>query len=503
MNDRNRIDNDSDTQLQIKESFRLRLMIAIPVLTTLLVLGLGLVMIDIGNRELVQRRVPSTMNEFRQNVQETIGHTTVVIVLGGAIAMTAGLALSVAITAPLRSITIGTASVASGDLARTIPLAGEGELAMVGKAFNSMITTMNQYLIQTISGGVLTIDEGAIITSMSSDAEVILGIQSADYIGKPLSHLIPDIPINRDFHHTVSAIINERKTFVCREVRLKTDVMAESLPVSISTSFLRDHDNTLIGLIVSFDDAAHMRRIQERMRVVDRLTSLGSLATNIGLEVQTPLNEIRRTVENMRTKSASNLQLANYSEIMMGDIERVSNVLDRLIRFIQPSASEWRMIPANEIMNEILRLARFEMKNRNITIMEDIEPDMPAILTQEENLMQAILNLIVNAAQALDYSGEIRVASHFTPPHSGASDKGSVVITVTDSGPGIKPDNISRIFTPAFTTKDTGAGFGLAITKQNIETQGGRISVTSDPGVLTVFSVTLPVRDKNELPGDI
>jgi len=476
-----------------KTKIRLRLMIAIPVMTTLLVLGLGLVIIDLNSRELLDAPPPPNVSMFMAQVSLAMEHTTIVIIVGGAIALIAGLITAVAITAPIRKLTQSTASIASGDLTREIHVSGEGELAMLGSAFNNMLSSINKYLLQTMSGGVVTIDEKGGITSMSTDAEVILGVSAKDFIGKDIAEMIPEREENREFHDTIRSTLRDRSTFVGREM-VVTNENRDAIPISISTSFLRDRDNTLIGLIISFDDVALLRKVQEQMRVVDRLTTLGSLAAGIAHQVRNPLCSIRGLAQLLKESKGDDL-LDDYSDVILSDVDRIDRVIERLLKFIQPTNSCWEYRSVGDIVEDSILLAKHEMRKKNITIEKEIKENLPEVLCQEENLMHGFLNLLVNAIQSIEDSGEVQVIVDYLKNKGETAKQGEIRIRITDDGPGISRENIGRIFNPSFTTKEDGAGFGLMITRQTIEAHGGRISVDSQPGIKTTFTVWLPIRN--------
>ncbi|HOY62847.1 MAG: Sensor protein ZraS [bacterium ADurb.Bin236] len=470
---------------------RLRLGIAIPVLMTLLVLGTGWVILDMNTRELLGKPTPLTVENYQKAVEKAIEHTTIAVVVGGAFSLLVGLALAYAITAPLRRLAGGAASIAGGDLSRSIQVGGDGEIAMLGSAFNNMLASINKYLLQTMSGGVVTINEKARITAASADAEVILGVNSRDLIGRHITEMIPDIKENRQFHTLIKETLEKRATFVGKELAITTE-NREAIPVSISTSYLRDSHDTLIGLIISFDDVKNLRKIQDQMQVVDRLTTLGGLAAGIAHQVRNPLCSIRGLAQLLKENAEPDSSLCDYSDVILSDVDRIDRVIDRLLRFIQPTSQGWSYESLNDVVDDTLLLAKHEIRNKSIEL--DVRPGegLPKIMCQRENLMQAIMNLLVNAFQAIESRGLVRVETSFAPAEGG--EEGSIVLKVTDDGPGIADADMARIFEPSFTTKDDGSGFGLSITRQTVEAHGGRIRVRNRPESGAEFTIWLPVR---------
>jgi PAS domain S-box-containing protein len=427
-------------------------------------------------------------------VESTINDTTILIVVGGVLALISGLVLAVAVTAPIKRLTSDTASIARGDLSRTIHMSGEGEIAMLGSAVNNMITSMNKYLLQTISGGVVTINEQGQVISMSADAEVILGLNAGDIVGRHIMEMIPDTKENRIFHSVISDTLKNRQTFVGKEMCVTTE-SRDAIPISISTSFLQSRDDTLIGLIISFEDVKHLRKMQEQMVKLDRLTTLGGLAAGIAHQVRNPLCSIRGLAQLLKENAGTNPTLADYSDVILSDVDRIDRVIDRLLKFIQPSSSGWTYESVNEIVDDTLVLAKHEIRKKDIELICDFSDNLPRVLCQRENLIQAFMNIIVNAFQAIERQGRVTIRTEQTlDPVNGKND--AICLRISNTGPPISKEDIARIFDPNFTTKEDGGGFGLPITRQTVEFHSGRIAVESQPGGETVFTVWLPIRKK-------
>ena len=158
-------------EVRSQRSIRLRSMIAFPVMTALLVLGLGLVTLDLLNRELLG--LPHETLKMVE-VEAVIEKIRMTILFFGALAIATGVALAFTITLPIRQLTASTRRIAEGDLTRSIRVASSSEIAQLEEAFNLMVASLNKYLLRSFSGGVITVNKDGIITSFSSDAEIIL-----------------------------------------------------------------------------------------------------------------------------------------------------------------------------------------------------------------------------------------------------------------------------------------------------------------------------------------
>ncbi|MEW6203094.1 MAG: ATP-binding protein [bacterium] len=484
-----------------KRKIRFRLMVAIPLFTTLLVLALGFIVIHINSRELLDSKwIPKTQQEYINSIQTALDHTTIAIIISAAIACLTGLAIALTVTIPIRRLTTGTAEIAKGNLSRTIHVNGDGEFALLGSAFNDMISAINRYLLQSMSGGIITINEKGVIVSFSTDAEVILGIPSHEAVGKPLKYVFPYIPENKEFHRFIEAALKDRQTFAFTPVVVSTEAR-DAIPVSISTSLLRDREDTLVGIIISFEDIQHLKKVEEQMRKVDRLTTLGGLAAGLAHQVRNPLCSIRGLAQLLKEVRTSESSTSDYLDVILKDVDRIDRVLDRLLRFLQPTSSSWTLEDVNAIVQDALLLGKPEIRDKEIEIIEEYSTDLPKIPAQGENLAHAFLNLILNSIQAIEQKGTIRIKTEFIP--KGKDENPYLCVTFTDNGNGIPPDDLPRIFDPSFSTKEDGSGFGLVITRQIVEAHGGYINVSSEPDRQTSFEINLPVKQKiSEIPSE-
>lgn len=483
-----------------KQKVRFRLVITIPMLTTLLVLGLGFVLIDVQQRTLVATQ-PTRMNsmELYARISQTMDLLTVIIIIAAVIAFISGVVLAITVTSPIKKLAEDTAGIARGDLTRSIRLNADGELAQLGTALNEMVASINRYMLQSMTGGLITINQDEQIIAMSGDAEFILGVNADRMVGSHITAVFPDIPENRPFLEELHNTLKLRRTFPTQKFVLSTEERS-NIPVSVATSLLRDQEDTLVALSISFEDVKQLRRIEEQMRRVDRLTTLGGLAASVAHQIRNPLCSIRGLAQLMREGRGGDATLAGYTDVILSDVDRIDQVVGRLLSMLQPSDTNWTVEDINNILADTMALARHETRGKDIELIEDYGGSLPQTSTQRENLMHALLNLVINAIQAVGDSGRVSVSSRamisWDRPVTGPGQTpAGILVEIADSGPGMTPDVLERIFNPNFTTKESGSGFGLTIASQTIEAHGGEIVARSAPGEGAVFRVWLPIRD--------
>jgi signal transduction histidine kinase len=230
--------------------------------------------------------------------------------------------------------------------------------------------------------------------------------------------------------------------------------------------------------------ADQILEIEEQLRRADRLSALGELSAGMAHEIRNPLGSIRGTAEILK----ENVDVADpkyeFAEILVKEVDRLNRVLEDFLRFAKPAPVERDLFDVNEALSEVLDLTRQQaLKNRvEVSFDEGSLADIPG---DREQLKQAFLNLVLNALQIMPEGGRLMLSS--------VQDEKHVLITFRDTGPGIAPAEIQRIFNPFVTTRDEGTGLGLAITQRIIQGHAGRIDVESTYGKGAVFTVCLPL----------
>jgi signal transduction histidine kinase len=175
---------------------------------------------------------------------------------------------------------------------------------------------------------------------------------------------------------------------------------------------------------------------------------------------------------------------------------RASEIVTRIRAFLKKTTAQDDILQIAEIVEEAALLVDRELSKENITLTIETEPDLPLLRGDRIQLQQVLVNLMVNAGQAMSEQSGPRTVTVC----AGRAESGSLAITVKDTGPGIAPEDFPRLFDPFFTTKHGGMGMGLAICRTTVEAHGGRLSVESSPGSGATFHLTLPFSQEHALP---
>jgi len=278
----------------------------------------------------------------------------------------------------------------------------------------------------------------------------------------------------------------------------------EKIPVRLSAQVLFQ-GNEEIGLVAFFRDLRKVKRLkqqfldQAKYLHQDKMISLGKLAASVVHELNNPLtgilNYIRLMIKILGRDSLSTEQIhkfQRYLDLSGSEVSRCSDIVSNLLAFSRKPKLEFSEVNINDLLEKSILLSKYKLTLQNIQIKTDLHPKIPEVLGDFNQLQQCLLNLIFNAADAMPDGGSLTMDSSFFPH------KGLVEIKVTDTGRGIAGEDLSKVFDPFFSTKKEGKGLGLglSVVYAIIDRHKGTISAESTPGKGTVFTITLPVKEK-------
>jgi signal transduction histidine kinase len=244
--------------------------------------------------------------------------------------------------------------------------------------------------------------------------------------------------------------------------------------------------NSGSGILVRLRDPEAQRKIGRELQTADRLAAISRISGGVAHEVKNPLNAILLHVEVAKSKLArGDTDLAPQMDIISREILRLDRVVRTFLDFTRPVELKLDNVPLQRFMEEIVDLARPQADASKIRVNVDNQVDSVEVRMDRDLLKQAILNIVVNAMQAMPEGGELRLES--------AASEDTAEIRVSDTGPGIPPELRDKIFRLYFTTRKNGSGIGLAMAFRFVQLHDGTIDFTSEPGKGTTFSIRLPI----------
>jgi two-component system sensor histidine kinase HydH len=332
-------------------------------------------------------------------------------------------------------------------------------------------------VVESMASGLVTVDTNGRIVSTNRKASHLLGLDTRQVQGRPLERLIPSQFLN------INEVIEQERGILEREVDCPSGL--GTIPLSVSVTPLKDSEGGNMGAVIILRDLREIRELQEKVRRSERLAALGRLASGVAHEIRNPLSSIKGFAQYFRDKFETGSEDRSYADIMIQEVERLNRVITQLLDFGRPKELRLDLHPLSQIMEHPLQLIRADLNKRGIKLIESPFPE-DKIKADSDQITQALLNIFLNAMEAMERGGEVRVKT------VGKSERGGVEIWISDSGPGISQGNLSKIFDPFFSTKKKGTGLGLAITANIIEAHGGEILVESREGKGTTFKIFLP-----------
>jgi signal transduction histidine kinase len=271
------------------------------------------------------------------------------------------------------------------------------------------------------------------------------------------------------------------------------------VPVSLTTSLLRAERRAVTGAIATFVDLSPIKRAEEHARRHDRLAALGRFTSSVAHEIRNPLAGIAAGVQYLvRALPLEGPQRESLSFVER-EVKRLDRILQDLFDITHPRALRFEPAPADGAVRRALECAAAPLEARGMRATLEVIPPAPVVSHDADQIQQVVLNLVKNAAEASPAGGSVTVT---VAPSAGPDGvpNGGALIRVRDSGHGIPAERLGHLFEPFYTTKKDGSGLGLYVCHDIVKRHGGSISVASEPGRGTTFTVELPRDPQGGLP---
>ncbi|MCU0574269.1 MAG: ATP-binding protein [Syntrophobacteraceae bacterium] len=384
----------------------------------------------------------------------------------------------------ISTLDVESLEIVANDAARAIELSGlYGRLVSERNFVRSIVTHM--------TSGIITLDEAGRVTWFNPYSEEVLGIRREDALGKAFREAFGDLP-------TISDLIDTHWSLPAGEVMSLEHTIhlpdggEKILEVHFSTVYQEKQRQRIFMMFVR--DMTQRRRMEEHIRRSDRLVSLGVLAAGIAHEMRNPLTGISLLMDDLHDHLSGLQRERELIEKSLQEIDRLENLITGLLDFAAPDRhAALRLKPVQDVVESTLFLVRKLCRNQRISLSVSAEPSLPPLLLDPEKLKQALLNLFLNAIQAMPDGGELAIELKRVDSNDSMLSHPSVRITVRDTGSGIADEDIPYIFDPFFSRHPSGCGLGLAIVHTIVEEHGGRVSVASRLSTGTSFRIDLPM----------
>jgi len=357
--------------------------------------------------------------------------------------------------------------------------------------------------------GVLAVDREGRIVTMNPAASRLLGYEANEVAGQAAARVFR--APRGDGHVPPGACAEPEES---REVEIVTR-SGDVLPVGLRLLPLEARDGALIGTVALFQDLRDQKAREEQWRRRDRLASLGELAAGVAHEIRNPLAGIGTSAQILKRRLESGDPRGRFADLILEEVSRLDRIVESLLQFARPTTprlSRQSILPALE---RALTLVHELAMRQNVLLKVEQADTVPELFIDHDQVLQVLLNVLMNALQALAKGGEITVA--VAPARKRAAERGGlgrratdrlvarrqaplldvVEVRVRDNGPGIPSAVIARVFDPFFTTRTQGTGLGLSICQSIVREHGGTISMESVVGQGTTVLIDLPVEKRH------
>ena len=356
----------------------------------------------------------------------------------------------------------------------------------------------SENIVESINVGILAADLEDRVESWNTQIEQLTGISREQALGKRLSDLFPAQLAEQFDRVRGETGIHHVYKFELKPVAVaagangggnghagRSKLSDATLNIAIAPLVSKDQEQ--IGRLILLDDVTDRAELEQRLVQADKLSSIGLLAAGVAHEVNTPLAVISTYAQMLAKQVAEDSQKSLILEKIAKQTFRASEIVNSLLNFSRTSSTSFGAVNVNRVIQETLSLLEHQLQKSGIEIRQDLDPDLPAVHGNGGKLQQVFLNLFLNARDAMAGGGTLEVRSY--------CDGTGARIEVSDTGHGIAPEHLHRIYDPFFTTKGAkkGTGLGLSVTYGIIQEHGGSIEVSNRRSGGATFRVELPV----------
>jgi len=340
----------------------------------------------------------------------------------------------------------------------------------------------NEYILGSISSGVIICDNQGIITRLNRSATAITGFVESAAQGKHLNEVFGK-------RHKISQVLRDAitgKTYSRQEFEIGRED-GTSLWIGLTSSQITDDEGNMVGAAVLLTDLTRIKKLQEMADYREKMAALGEMSAGLAHELRNSVAAILGFGKLLKKMSLPDAKAVDIVDTVIAESMATEAMLSRFLNFARPLNLSPIAFDIESVARECVKLSEDQREGKSIDFRIEKKGEIPEYYGDPVLIKTALSNLIINACQAISESGIIElIIEHL-------HEENKIQISISDTGVGIPSAAIPKIFDPFFTTKETGTGLGLALVKKIIAAHNGTIEVTSDKSRRTVFVLTLPV----------
>jgi PAS domain S-box-containing protein len=466
----------------------------------------GILMVDLSMTE-AARQLGSSLQKML--VLATLMVVVTIVALGGL--------MNRLILRRLKAFTKTTVAIRGGNLDERVDARDEDEISELAGSFNMMTASLKESLrevqrhkdyleniINSIQDEIVVVDRNLRIVTANTTFLERSAAQKQEIVGQPCYWVSQqtELSCRERPMESCPALGVLRHGEVRKVLHRFPDQEGNEKYIEIHCYPLLDEAGQVFQVIEVRRDISERRYLEAQLSHSERLASLGLLASGISHEINNPLASIAACTEGLKRRLDGEQgsrcpmdvdEVKEYIGLIHQEAMRAKSITDRLLILSRKAESSTCLVSINQSLSETISLLRFQAREKDIQILENLDVTVPPIKANDSALRQVFLNLVLNAMQAIEGAGRITVETKL---------KGDgVMITVEDTGCGIAKEDLSKLFEPFFSRKTPGEGTGLGLFISNIliRQMGGRIKVQSAPSKGSRFTLFLPL----EAPGEV
>lgn len=346
-------------------------------------------------------------------------------------------------------------------------------------------------ILESLPCGVLVVDLQGAVTICNPPAARLLGISTspAESYTRPFEELLGAHPLAA---HVAACLADA--AYQRADLELQAD--PEGPVLAVSHSPMRNSTGDRAGVTFIIKDVTQIKQLEAQTKGAERLSAMGEMAVELAHEIRNPLASIELLASLLCKELPADTDPAAWAGHIRVGVRSLNTILSNMLHFTRDLTPTCHPIDLRELIEETLSFAEPLICARGVTVMKSYAPGLPIIPADRELLKQVFLNLIFNALQAMPDSGFLEVNLGHCAGPAGGDDGSMLEIQFKDTGMGIEPEHLGRIFDPYFTTSKTGNGLGLAVVHRIVENHRGRIQVESTVHFGTTFTIRLPLSER-------
>jgi PAS domain S-box-containing protein len=345
----------------------------------------------------------------------------------------------------------------------------------------------NESVFENIGNALIVVDATGKVNKINRKAEDILEVKNHELAGRDCRY----ISGNQELGELLLQTLRTGSFVANREIELESS-KGIRYSLQVTTSLLQNKRGHTIGAVELINDVTEIRELQEKLRLNEHLVSIGELSAKLGHEIGNSLGGIKLFTDNLMEELLPEDHRREYAEEILSEIDHLMASVTKLKDYARPVSLDPKETNVNEVVDEALSFTGGKIQENGILIKKRLGENVPDIMIDREQVRGALLNIIINAIQAMPKGGEITISTRRM--------NGNLELSVSDTGMGMPEDIRSKIFNPFFTTKKTlGTGLGLSIVYKTVQSHGGTIKCDSEVGRGTTFTIGLPLESRESL----